>query len=147
MMKNKVIIRQVRFEEAQPKIEQIRRTVFIEEQQVPEKLEWDGLDRDAIQLLAFQHNGEPVATARMLSDGHIGRLAVLPAWRHRGIGRAMLATLLDIAQHQALPKVYLNAQLNAIGFYTRAGFQLDGSIFMDAGIPHKRMLLELNRID
>lgn len=146
-MNNKVMIRQVRFEEAQPKIEQIRRTVFIEEQHVPEELEWDGLDRDAIQLLAFQPDGESVATARMLSDGHIGRLAVLPAWRHQGIGRAMLATLLDIARQQALPQVYLNAQVSAIGFYTGAGFRVDSGTFMDAGIPHKRMLLELNRID
>ncbi|MDY6980779.1 MAG: GNAT family N-acetyltransferase [Pseudomonadota bacterium] len=139
-------IETVSFDEARAAIESIRRQVFIEEQQVPETLEWDGLDEQATHLLA--RVGElPVATARLLPDGHIGRMAVRQAWRKQGIGMALLERLLDLARERALPQVFLNAQLAALDFYARAGFHTTGSTFMDAGIPHKRMVLELDQID
>jgi predicted GNAT family N-acyltransferase len=147
MPHNNVTIRQVEFNREQAAIESIRRKVFIEEQDVPEELEWDGLDTDAVQLLATNSEDKPVATARMLSNGHIGRMAVLPQWRGQGIGHALLSALLDIARQRQLPGVYLNAQLSAVGFYAKAGFQTEGDTFMDAGIPHKRMFLQLDRID
>jgi len=146
MNRTELTLQQVCFGEAQSAIEQIRRRVFIQEQNVPEELEWDGLDETAIHLLARSGN-EPVATARMLADGHIGRLAVLPDWRHQGVGRAMLERLLTIARQQRLPTVFLNAQLNAVDFYAKSGFIGQGETFMDAGIPHKRMVLELAKID
>jgi len=147
MHHNNVTIRQVEFNREQAAIELIRRKVFIEEQDVPEDLEWDGLDADAVQLLATDSEDKPVATARMLSNGHIGRMAVLPAWRGQGIGYALLTTLLAIARKRQIPGVYLNAQLSAIGFYAKAGFRTEGDTFQDAGIPHKRMFLQLDRID
>lgn len=139
-------IETVSFDEARAAIESIRRQVFIEEQQVPETLEWDGLDEQATHLLA-RIGEKPVATARLLPDGHIGRMAVRQAWRQQGIGMALLQRLLELARERALPKVFLNAQLAALDFYARAGFRTTGSTFMDAGIPHKRMVLELDQID
>lgn len=139
-------IERVRFDEARAAIESIRRRVFIEEQRVPEELEWDGQDEQATHLLACV--GEmPVATARILSDGHIGRMAVLPAWRQHGIGMGLLKDLLRLAREWALKRVFLNAQLPALDFYAKAGFRVSGDTFMDAGIPHRRMVLELDRID
>ncbi|MDZ7804492.1 GNAT family N-acetyltransferase [Thiohalophilus sp.] len=139
-------IETVTFAEARTAIESIRRRVFIEEQQVPEELEWDGLDEPASHLLA-RVDTMPVATARLLPDGHIGRMAVLRAWRQHGIGMALLQRLLELARERALPQVFLNAQLTAMDFYAKAGFHAIGSTFMDAGIPHRRMVLELDRID
>ncbi|MFP3873780.1 MAG: GNAT family N-acetyltransferase [Thiohalophilus sp.] len=136
----------VNFAGARPAIEAIRRQVFIEEQQVPEELEWDGLDDQAIHLLVTVADDTPIATARLLPDGHIGRMAVLPGWRGQGVGTAMLRRLLELARAQHLPRVFLNAQVSAEGFYAKAGFHSEGEIFMDAGIPHKRMVLELIRI-
>lgn len=116
----------------------IRRRVFIEEQQVPEALEWDGLDEAAIHLLAWDED-VAVATARMLADGHIGRMSVLPGHRGRGIGRQLLTELLRLAQQRRLTEVHLDAQTHALGFYEQLGFEVEGETFMDAGIPHRHM--------
>ncbi|MGD8407839.1 MAG: GNAT family N-acetyltransferase [Thiohalophilus sp.] len=146
MNPSEVIIEQVSFDDARAAIEPIRRRVFIEEQHVPEELEWDGLDESATHLLA-RIGQQPVATARLLDNGHIGRMAVLPDWRCQGIGMAMLKQLLSIAQRRRLPAVFLNAQVSAVPFYRKAGFEIEGESFMDAGISHKRMVLQLNVID
>lgn len=117
----------------------LRETVFIKEQQVPVELEWDGLDENATHLLAEDETGQPIATARMLSDGHIGRVAVLKPWRHRGVGSAIMRFCLELARELKLSHVELDAQLEAIPFYTRLGFVAEGEVFMDAGIPHRHM--------
>ena len=117
----------------------VRRLVFIEEQRVPEDLEWDGLDSEALHLLAEDTNGTPIGTARLLTDGHIGRMAVIKDWRGRGVGRSLLETLMDTARERGLEAVFLHAQVEAIPFYERSGFVAEGDVFMDAGIPHRTM--------
>ncbi len=120
----------------------IRLTVFVREQGVPEDLEWDDADAQAIHLLALAEAGEvPVATARLLPTGQIGRMAVLPEWRGHGIGTALLHELLTIAGQGSHVTLYLNAQLGTLPFYRRAGFFPVGEVFEEAGIPHQRMEL------
>ena len=63
----------------------IRQRVFIDEQQVPEDLEWDALDETATHFLLYRAE-QPVGTGRLLSDGHIGRIAILPEHRGAGLG-------------------------------------------------------------
>ena len=70
-------------------------------------------------------------------------MAVLKDWRGRGVGRALLHTLLDLARTQGLTRVTLSSQTHALGFYERAGFRAIGEPFMDAGIPHRKMVKEL----
>ena len=120
----------------------IRRSVFIEEQGVSEALEWDGLDADALHVLALADD-TPVGCGRLLASGKIGRMAVLPAWRGRGIGAALLDRLLRICRTQGVERVSLSAQVAAIPFYQRAGFNVCSPVFMDAGIPHQAMDLAL----
>lgn len=120
-------------------IRAVREQVFIQEQHVPVALEWDGLDDEAIHVVALDKHNQVIGTARILQDGHIGRMAVLPVWRHQGVGSAMLQELLMIARQRKLPKVYLHAQTSATGFYERHGFHVLGEEFMDAGIPHRHM--------
>lgn len=135
-------IHQATWQQDNAAVSRIRRTVFIEEQRVPEALEWDGLDEEAVHLLAEDEHGEAIATARMLPDGHIGRVAVLKPWRGRGVGKAMMAFLLGLARKQGHRSVFLDAQVDAIDFYRQLGFHAEGEIFMDAGIPHRHMCLE-----
>lgn len=125
-------------------LSEIRRRVFIEEQHVPEDLEWDDADEDAQHWLAF-YNHEPVGTARMLRNGHIGRMAVLMRARNRGVGSQILRTILETATQQQLRDVYLHAQIHAQPFYEKLGFIVEGPEFLDANIPHRTMRLILRQ--
>ena len=120
----------------------IRETVFVEEQSVPLELEWDEHDQTAYHLLAFDNN-TAIATARILDNGKIGRMAVLPDWRHQGIGTSMLKQLVDKAIQLGLEQVTLSAQVSAIPFYEPLGFVITSEPYEDAGIPHRDMQLRL----
>ena len=117
----------------------IRRTVFVVEQGVSEALEIDPHDRRHTHALAFDEGGNGIATGRLLADGRIGRMAVLEAWRGRGVGGAVLQRLLDTAGARGLKRVALNAQVSARAFYAARGFVECGEVFMEAGIEHIAM--------
>ena len=117
----------------------VRHVVFVEEQGVPVELELDGEDASARHAAAFAGDDEIIGTGRMLESGKIGRMAVCQSLRCRGIGRALLDTLVEEARRMGLPDVRLGAQLSAIPFYERAGFQAYGDVFLDAGIDHQMM--------
>ena len=123
-------------------LKSIRETVFVEEQSVPLELEWDEHDQAAYHLLAFENN-TAIATARILGNGKIGRMAVLPDWRHQGIGTSMLKQLVDKAIQIGLERVTLSAQVSAIPFYQRLGFVITSETYEDAGILHQDMELRL----
>lgn len=130
----------VQWEQAQDTLRDIRREVFVVEQQVPEEDEWDDLDQTAVHFLATDiSNGLAVGTARFLPSGKITRMAVRQPYRHRRVGSQLLAAVLRYAADQGFDKVYLDAQISAIGFYERFGFVREGEIFLDAGIEHVRM--------
>ncbi len=117
----------------------VRFTVFVREQGVPPELELDEHDATARHLLASDAAGKPIGTARMLADGHIGRMAVLPSWRGRGVGSALLQELLRIAEQRGYERVFLHAQCSAEGFYRKLGFTPVGEVFIDAGMDHRQM--------
>ncbi|MBZ9567969.1 GNAT family N-acetyltransferase [Modicisalibacter tunisiensis] len=121
----------------------IRRRVFIDEQAVPEDEEWDGRDPECLHLLA-RLDGTPVGTARLLPDGHVGRVAVLPDARGRGIGLALMREAIRAARDQGHAHVELAAQTQALDFYRRLGFEAYGGTFLDAGILHRNMRLVLS---
>jgi predicted GNAT family N-acyltransferase len=121
----------------------VRREVFIEEQHVPEELEWDEYDEHCYHILARDAQGKPIGTGRIKPDGHIGRMAVLKSWRNKRVGSAILQALMDYAKKQHYTELYLHAQISAKDFYTRFGFEICSDEFMDAGIPHVTMKREL----
>lgn len=124
----------------------VRRKVFIEEQYVPEDLEWDEWDAHSLHVLALDGDSHAIGTGRLLQEhdmGHIGRMAVLREWRGQGVGAAILNALIAAARERGLTEVMLNAQTHALGFYARSGFVAEGDEFPDAGIPHRRMRLRL----
>lgn len=137
------LIQVVLWEEAEPALRAIRTAVFIHEQHVPEALEWDEFDTISVHLLAYDTAEQPVGTARLLPDGHIGRMAVLKEWRGQGFGSAMLCKLLQELQRRHQRKAQLNAQTCAVPFYEKFGFRVSGEEFMEAGIPHVKMTLSL----
>jgi predicted GNAT family N-acyltransferase len=114
----------------------IRRHVFIEEQNVPEALEWDQLDAVSTHFVARDAEGRAVGCARLTPDGQIGRMAVLPARRGEGIGSALLLAAIREAANSGCRQVLLHAQTLAASFYAGRGFEQVGEEFMEAGIPH-----------
>ncbi len=123
----------------------IRRLVFVQEQHVPEELEMDAEDAHALHALALDGN-VPVGCGRMVThDGYvkIGRMAVLCERRGQGIGRSILAFLMDLARQRGFQRAVLHAQLTAEGFYLKNGYVPEGEVFEEAGIAHRRMFREL----
>ena len=121
----------------------IREQVFIKEQLVPIELEWDGLDETAIHLLASDTNQNPVGCARILAGGIIGRMAVLKSHRGMGFGMALLMKAIDICRQEGWSPISISAQTHAISFYQRACFVIKSSEYLDAGIQHVDMQLNL----
>jgi predicted GNAT family N-acyltransferase len=139
-------VRIVSWSDAAQQLSAVRRIVFVEEQKVPEELEWDGEDETAIHVLASDAQGTPVGTGRLLIHdqlGHIGRMAVTREWRGRGVGSAVLGLLIREIERIGLSGAFLNAQTYAVPFYERFGFLREGEEFLDAGMPHYRMIKSL----
>jgi len=116
----------------------LRQQVFVVEQGVPAELELDEMDAQSLHAVAYQ-DGVPVATGRLLPDGHIGRMAVRQDARRAGTGSLVLCALMDEARRRGDRDVVLHAQLSARDFYARHGFEPEGEVFMDAGIEHIAM--------
>lgn len=120
------------------RLEQVRRRVFVHEQQVREEEEWDEQDPVSEHVLAVV-NREPIGTGRLTPAGKIGRLAVVGEFRGKGIGGRILQMLMQEAVRRGLAQVVLHAQVQALPFYEKYGFSAEGEVFEEAGIPHRRM--------
>ena len=116
----------------------IRYEVFVDEQNVPEELEIDGLDNEAKHVLAFV-DGVPIGTGRILDDGHIGRVAVLKNYRGLGIGKLIMKELIKWAEDMTIEKVWLSSQWHAHSVYLDFGFVCVDEIYKEAGIDHIKM--------
>ncbi|WP_299531339.1 GNAT family N-acetyltransferase [uncultured Streptomyces sp.] len=131
---------------------QIRKDVFVGEQNVPEEIEYDAYDADAVHVVAFAADGTALGTGRLLHGpaaasktggdtavGSLGRLAVSRVARGLGVGAALVRAIEDQAALLGLTAVDLHAQTHALGFYERLGYAAYGPEFPDAGIPHRAM--------
>ena len=135
-------VRLASWRDDQSALRDVRREVFIIEQQVPEALEWDDADAMSVHVLALDARDLPIGTGRLLADGQIGRMAVVRDWRRHGVGSTILDLLLAVAQQKGYSAVHLHAQTHALGFYARHGFVAHGETFTEAGIPHRLMSLD-----
>jgi predicted GNAT family N-acyltransferase len=137
-------IRILPWSDALPLARPVREKVFIEEQKVPRELEWDEWDERCMHALARDANGDAIGTARLTPDGKLGRMAVLREYRRQGVGAALVEALLVRAREMSLTRVTLHSQTHAAEFYRRFGFSERGAEFLEAGIPHLEMTLELS---
>ncbi|ABD53240.1 GNAT family N-acetyltransferase [Jannaschia sp. CCS1] len=121
----------------------IRRAVFIEEQQIPEAEEWDAHDATCLHYLA----GDGAGTARVIAKGDtakIGRVAVTQAHRGTGLGAKIMQALMADARIRGFKTAELEAQVYAIPFYARLGFIAEGPEYDDgSGILHRLMRADL----
>ena len=125
---------------------EIRFTVFVDEQKVPAELEADEYDDDALHLLLCEGQ-TAIGTARLVDKGNgvvkIGRVAILAAYRGKGNGNLLMQFALETARANKFSLVLLESQTYAIPFYEKLGFRAEGPEFDDAGIPHRRMILQM----
>jgi predicted GNAT family N-acyltransferase len=118
----------------------IRRTVFIEEQNVPEVIELDSFDKTAAHILAFDRE-KPIGTARWRTTGNgikLERFAVLKEFRGMGIGKLLVQFIMEHLGSDK--KIYLHAQESVVAFYEKFDFQVQGELFSEADIPHRLMI-------
>ena len=119
---------------------EIRRRVFVEEQNIPETIEMDDEWVHAIYVCAILDE-EYVGTARYreTSSGiKLERFAVLKEKRGLGIGKTMVTFMLDNLDKDK--NIYLHAQESVVGFYLLLGFKRVGDRFYEAEIPHWKMI-------
>jgi len=141
-MGNPFTVSLVTWHDGEPLLKSVREAVFIREQCIPAELEWDGLDEGCRHALALSHRGEAIGCGRVLPNGHIGRIAVLPQWRKQKVGTAIMEALLDYARTHEYKQINVDAQTYAMPFYRNFGFVEQGEAFMDAGLPHIKMFLK-----
>lgn len=147
-----MIVRRIESDADWQAARRIRTRVFIEEQACPPEEEWDAYDAPEARGTTCHHllgvvDGEPVAVARWRPVTHDGermakleRFAVLPAWRGRGLGRAMVAATIADARAAGFVAFVLHAQAHLEGLYASFGFVPVGGRFEEAGIPHVLMV-------
>jgi len=121
---------------------EVRKQVFVGEQGIPEDLELDELDMEAMHVVV--KDGERiVGTARVLflaaSQAKLERMAVLKPFRRRGIGKGIISFLDEEFKNRGTEQVVLHAQCSAVNFYKSCGFEESGSPFWEAGIKHVKM--------
>lgn len=129
-----------------PDAARIRDAVFIREQGIPAELEWDDEDLGCVHVVAYRNAParEPVATARLLAGGWIGRVAVIKSARRGGLGRRLVEALVEAARVRGDTTARLYAQTYVTPLYELCGFKVVGEPFEEAGIPHVEMIRSLN---
>ncbi|MBV6696245.1 GNAT family N-acetyltransferase [Kitasatospora aureofaciens] len=133
-------------------VREVRREVFVVEQNVPEELEYDELDATSEHLLAVGADGAALGTGRLIFgeqalaltggvEGRVllGRLAVVKAARGTGLGAELVRAIEAAGVARGAVELELHAQVQALGFYERLGYVAEGPVYDDAGIPHRTM--------
>lgn len=121
---------------------EVRRDVFIVEQNVPPNEEIDDLEKDAIHFVAYDDEGYPIGAGRFRINnekGKVERICVRKSHRGQQIGKLIMDKIEHVALSCRVPTLVLNSQTHAIPFYEKLGYKIISDEFMDAGIPHKTM--------
>jgi predicted GNAT family N-acyltransferase len=125
-------------------IRSVRHSVFVEEQSVPIEIEYDDRDPHCRHVVAYIA-GRAIGTGRidLAKQGKIGRVCVLSEHRGNGTGTRLMSELVEEARNGGSREVWLHAQESAIPFYGKLGYEPEGPVFVEAGIPHRKMRKKL----
>lgn len=122
----------------------IRQKVFVEEQKVDAREEYDEHEEESLHYLLYKEE-TPIGTARWRQTDKgvkLERFAVLPEFRKEGAGSFLVNAVLNDVK-PLNKKIYLHSQVAAMNLYKRAGFKEEGELFYEANIPHYRMVFIL----
>lgn len=126
----------------------LRTAVFVVEQECPYQ-EVDDKDQISYHLVG-QENGELVAYARILPPGvtfqeaSIGRVLVAKSHRGQGLAQQLMARAVAfVIEELGEKRIQLSGQTYLENFYKSLGFQPISETYLEDGIPHKDMMLEV----
>lgn len=119
----------------------IRKEIFVQEQNVPEIDEFDEFDvlDGRCHHILIETGGQSIATGRLRVVDGIGkleRICVLASHRKSGVGKVILQALEDIAKEMEIARLKLHGQTHAEGFYQKLEYETTSDVFMEDGIPH-----------
>ncbi|RLF30041.1 MAG: GNAT family N-acetyltransferase [Thermoplasmata archaeon] len=138
-------IRPIKNKEELLHIINIRKQVFVKEQQVPLHLEIDGLDTKARHIIVYLH-GKPIGCARIRTEKEyvrLERIAIIKKYREKGYGKQLINYLINYCKHNMGAKnIRIHSQIHAADFYKKQGFRIIGKPFYEAGIKHIEMAYE-----
>lgn len=123
----------------------VRKIVFIDEQNVPPEEEIDEFEEQSTHFVLYDE-GKPVGAGRfreMNGYGKVERICVLSSYRGKGAGKLIMEKIHELASTSNIKRLKLNAQEHAIPFYENLGYTVVSDTFLDAGIPHKTMEINL----
>ena len=142
-----VQMRQGSWAELQTLAAPLRSQVFVQEQKVPQELEWDSEDATALHVVAVNRLGTALATGRLIQHApgvsRLGRMAVMKVMRGSDLGKRVLQALIAAAKTRGDREIIIHAQCSAQTFYAKAGFVAEGDVFDEAGIAHVPMRLTM----
>ncbi len=121
----------------------LRELVFCGEQGVMFPADRDGLDEEAVHLVAVDEDGHVLGTCRLLIEpgatARFGRLCVSARARRRGVAGALLVEAEREARAGDARRIGMHAQTGALELYRRAGYTPYGEPFDEEGIEHLGM--------
>lgn len=128
----------------------LRQETFALEQQVP-YMDTDYKDLEAIHVFQYDHQ-TLVSCCRILKMGlsypdavSIGRVCVSKRFRGQKKGIQLIKEALNYLKTNPLGThvVKISAQYYLVPFYSQFGFEVDGLLYDEDGLPHKKMKLVL----
>ena len=126
---------------------QLRLAVFVVEQDCVYQ-DLDGKDRTALHIIGRNEEDVIVATARILHENSkkviIGRVVVEKKFRKYGLGKELMKqSISDIIRLYGNIQINIAAQKYLLNFYSSLGFVSSGKEYLEDGIPHVEMNLNL----
>lgn len=128
---------------------QQRCDIFVVEQTCPYP-DIDGADLKTWQLFAYAEDGTLAASMRLLPAGvtydafAMGRVAVARQFRGHGIAREMMEKAIAFARNELGEKlIKIGAQEYLLSFYSSLGFRPISEVYLEDGIPHIDMELQI----
>ena len=121
-----------------------RTAVFVVEQNIVYQ-DMDDKDYDSLHVY-YEEDGKVTAYLRAFETepGIVRMGRVLTLQRGQGLGRKLLNYALEEIRRSFSPKIIaLDSQCHAIGFYEKAGFKVCSEEFLEEGVWHVKMELEV----
>ncbi len=125
----------------------LRTEVFVDEQNVPIEIEIDEYEEEASHFIVMNDHDETIGAGRLRDvdgDGKVERVCIKQTARRKGIGRLLMNAIEEEAIRTGKTKLILNAQRHAEPFYHLLGYETVSGEFLDAGIPHVKMVKSIS---